>query len=622
MKRQSMMTGRRRAAVRGGLGLALLAGLAAPAAASAAPLAFAPCAERAQQGWECATLTAPLDYSGAVPGTVSLRVQRLAHDGPPRGKALVNMEGGPGGSTTHRSPQTRRLLGAVTAKHGYDLILLDTRATGASRPEAIALGTSRYYSTADTVRDLELMRQGLGIEKLALMGTSYSTLYVTEFARTFPERTDRVIADSPIGPARPDMFGAVTAAAALPALRSLCASAPCPGGRNAVAGDAEKLIARAKRGLFWIPFPSLLRNKKGVLERSMARLGQQGGTLLGTMVSADERTARFAQLPIALRDAARGDYRALGREATGASPPEGDTPVNGDITRITRCLDTRVPWPFEAPVEQRPATVKALREQQSVTAPEPWPTGVLERGPLLGCVEFGPAGLPGAIRGGAVPAVPGLILQGGLDLRTPPADARALAAAWPSATLVMAPGTGHGVLRAVTACATEAVDALLGGRAVDAQACADSGPVAEPLLVGTNPADLRPLPGAPRAVAKTAYAVVATLRDAEVMGANGAPRGGTNTQPGIVDGWVTARRSTPTRMAAQLHSYALQEGLVLDGTLTTRAPVSYTASVKLSGRHNGSVKIAAGRMTGTIDGRSIDVRLRGPLARPAVSRFG
>jgi hypothetical protein len=215
-----------------------------------------------------------------------------------------------------------------------------------------------------------------------------------------------------------------------------------------------------------------------------------------------------------------------------------------------------------------------------------------------------------------------VIFQGGLDLRTPPADARALAAAWPSATLVMAPGTGHGVLRAVTACATEAVDALLGGRAIAADGCADSGPVAEPLLVGTNPADLRPLPGAPRAVAKTAYAVVATLRDAEVMGASAAPRGGTTTQPGIVDGWVTARRATPTTMSAKLHSYALQEELVLDGTLTTRAPVSYSASVKLSGRHDGTVKIAAGRMTGTIDGRKLDVRLRGDLARPAVSRFG
>src|ERR1700754_3521878 len=88
--------------------LAAALGAVAPAAANAAPLTFAPCGEPEQRGWECATLVAPLDHTGAVPGTVSLRVQRLAHGGPPRSKALVNMEGGAGGSAAARLAPRRR----------------------------------------------------------------------------------------------------------------------------------------------------------------------------------------------------------------------------------------------------------------------------------------------------------------------------------------------------------------------------------------------------------------------------------------------------------------------------------------------------------------------------------
>ncbi|MDW5596860.1 alpha/beta fold hydrolase [Conexibacter stalactiti] len=616
--RRNGSNGRWRATLRAVAALTVVAAPAAvvPDAAEAAPLAFAPCAEKAQAGWECATLSVPLDHSGATPGTLELRVQRLAHDGPPRGKALVNIEGGPGGSTTARSAQTRRLLGAVTAKHGYDLILLDTRATGASRPQEIALGTSRFYSTADTVRDLELMRQGLGIEKLALMGTSYSTLYVTEFARTFPQRTDRVIADSPLGPAGPDHFGAVTAAAALPVLRDICRRSACPGGPGAAVRDLETVIARAKRGLFWIPEAMVWRGRR----MRDVRMGVQWGTLLTLMVGADEATARFAQLPIRLRDAARGEWRTLGRDVGGAR--ESSTPINPDVTRITRCLDARVPWPFEAPFEQRSAPVKALEAQVPLASLKPWNPKLIGNGPLWGCVEFGPSGLPGAIKGGAVPAVPGLILQGAWDLRTPAADARALAAAWPSATLVLAPGTGHGVLRAATTCATVAVDALLAGQQADGDACAELEPVAAPLLVGAEPEDLRALPGAPRAVAKTAHAVVATIHDAEVAVAAAAPRGGVTQPPGIADGFARATRRAGAPTVIRLSGYALQDGLLLDGTVTVRSTTAYAAQLKLSGRHSGSVKIAGGRMSGTIDGRKLDLRLRGALARPAVTRFG
>ena len=40
-------------------------------------LDFAPCTDADQQGFECATLTVPLDRSGAVSGSVPLAIERL-----------------------------------------------------------------------------------------------------------------------------------------------------------------------------------------------------------------------------------------------------------------------------------------------------------------------------------------------------------------------------------------------------------------------------------------------------------------------------------------------------------------------------------------------------------------
>ncbi|ADB48912.1 alpha/beta fold hydrolase [Conexibacter woesei] len=619
----------RRTARRGTAAVAALvvaAGAVAAAPAAAAPLSFSSCEEKQQQGWECATLVAPLDHSGAVPGTVSLRVQRLAHDGPPHAKALVNIEGGPGASTTGRSAQTRQLLGDVTARNGYDLVLLDTRATGGSTPRAIALGTSRHYSTADTVRDLELVRQGLGVERLALMGTSYSTLYAAEFARTLPDRTDRVILDSPLGPGGPTMFGEQTVAGVLPMVRDVCRTAGCPGSPARTGADLRAMVRREERGLFWVPHHSWMpppRGKKAP-ELIRANFGINRGAVLRMFTSADTQTALFALLPSAMRDAVRGDWRAFAA-ATGVDKTARfeDLDINDDINRITRCLDLRVPWPFETPAAQRDELLKRAREAVPTGPLAPFGARMLVGGPGEDCAAFGLSGLPTAIRGGAIPAVPGVILQGAWDLRTPPSEGRALAQAWPTGTLVVASGTGHGVLRAATACATEAVDALLAGKSVDGAACAGTEPVAQPLPVTSNPADLRPLRPAPRAVARTAAAVLATLRHAELLIAVGTPHGGTTYVGGIRTGSAHATRRPPSiATTIALDEYGVLPGVQLDGAIRVGQGGSYRVDVAVGGRHSGRVTIRGGRLTGTIDGRALAVRLPDQLGKPAVTRYG
>src|SRR3954470_15324257 len=69
-------------------------------------------------GFQCSTLTVPLDYSNQSAGTISIAVARLKASGSKRGSILVN-PGGPGGSGidyAKQKPVTKRI------REHYDLI--------------------------------------------------------------------------------------------------------------------------------------------------------------------------------------------------------------------------------------------------------------------------------------------------------------------------------------------------------------------------------------------------------------------------------------------------------------------------------------------------------------------
>jgi hypothetical protein len=94
-------------------------------------------------------------------------------------------------------------------------------------------------------------------------------------------------------------------------------------------------------------------------------------------------------------------------------------------------------------------------------------------------------------------------------------------------------------------------------------------------------------------------------------------------QAGLVDGWGRGSRTPPSpAVRATLGRYGLLDGLELTGTFAAHSTTSWTARVKLSGGHRGSVTIGKGRLRGTIDGTRVDVRVPAALARPAVTRYG
>ncbi|QYC42461.1 Carboxylesterase A precursor [Nonomuraea coxensis DSM 45129] len=191
--------------------------------------------------WECATLKVPLDH--ARPGGERLplalvRARARPGEGERRIGSLVLNFGGPGDSGVFTLP-------AMARKHylklhrRYDLVSFDPRGVGRSggvrcldgrafdawrrldgTPDgpaeeraltggfrAYAAACARharavlpYVGTENAARDLDLLRQALGEERLHYFGISYGTKLGGVYAHLFPHRVGRMVLDAVVDP--------------------------------------------------------------------------------------------------------------------------------------------------------------------------------------------------------------------------------------------------------------------------------------------------------------------------------------------------------------------------------------------------------------------------------------
>ena len=164
--------------------------------------------------------------------------------------AIVALAGGPGQAAIPFAEEFDELLGPIAATR--DLIVFDQRGTGLSHPLschafertcspsrsrersprcAAQLGSTRaFYTTADSVADIEAIRQAGGYEKLVLYGTSYGTKVAEEYAagpsrprRSAGARLGRHRPPAPTRSNRPTFTGAATV------LRAVCRQGACRG---------------------------------------------------------------------------------------------------------------------------------------------------------------------------------------------------------------------------------------------------------------------------------------------------------------------------------------------------------------------------------------------------------
>jgi pimeloyl-ACP methyl ester carboxylesterase len=616
--------------------LAAALGAAGPAAAQG-PLLLAPCEQ--PRGAECGTLTVPLDHGGQVPGTLPLRFVRYrATQGPARG-TLVFVAGGPGqpGIPLAETLREGPLEGVARS---FDLVVVDQR--GAGRSGALACSVAprgvlelqdaatledvvaavgrcgeelgerrRFFSTAETAFDLEDLRRALGLERIAVLGSSYGGQVAGEYVRRFPAATQAVVLDATSPIEGVDALSVLPGLALPRVLRELCFP---PGCEELFAAPtleqlgalAERLEERPLRGRVVLP--------SGRRERATLTAADVYALVRASDLDPFLRT----ELPAAIAAGNRGDAAPLLRlarrlGAAGGEPPELEEADNEVRLLATDCIEGRLPWsPASAPAGRTQALESALAENPGVYAPFGLEAVAGQLAATL-CLGW-PATPEPAQTGGRGPDVPVLVLGGREDLRTPLEDQRRAAGQFPSAQVLAVPDAGHTALGSdLTGCASAAVLAFLEGRPV--QRCARGERM--PDLALPVPRGLADLRGGP--VRRTTSAVQLTLLDAArqilALTANLEALAGAEQVriPGLRGGRIEIGRR-----GVRLRAYEFVTGVRLDGSLRTRGASRFTVT---GAGAEGIVRVdGKGELTGTLDGRQVRADLGGEDEGRAVAR--
>jgi pimeloyl-ACP methyl ester carboxylesterase len=605
--------------------------------------------ERASSGRSCARLTVPLDRSGTVPGTVTLRIERQKAKRSTR-PPLFLIAGGPGQSATDAfdSETVDRDLG--TEARSRDIVVMDLRGTGRSgaldcptlqrgstRAADIAacaakLGPRRdFYSSVDMAQDIDAVREALGAERIALYGTSYGTYVVQVYARSYPSRIDRLVLDSVVGPLGVDPFERASLASVPKVIGKLCGARRCRRILDDPVGDAARLAAQLDRR----PLTGYEVNRHG--RREPARIDGQG--LLELMVANDSIPMFVGSLiPGAVRNALRGDAVPLLRaHATWAAsrPPRSPRELSAAAYVATLCSDTLLPWGNATSLADRNAGAATYAAAQPAGAFAPFGVSTALRGDVLNTCRAWPSRSAQIVipARGPLPDVPALLLAGGMDVRTPVDNARAVAAQMPRAELVTIGNSGHGTMSwDLTGCPSHAVRRFLAGG--DSGRCGPGPLFATPYPA--PPMSLREVPGVGRP-RQTAAAVIYALLDASVSTTGELVARTKNAGPdellGLIEGQIRTGAlrggSYMLRLRKGVLGFdraAMIPGVRIDGRLRI-GKAGFFGPLRISGpaAARGRLTVRRSVLRGTLGGRRVRLRmgdvvdLFGGPARPAAS---
>ncbi|EFL34702.1 protease [Streptomyces viridochromogenes DSM 40736] len=189
--------------------------------------------------WQCATMKAPLDWHDPKGDTIDLELIRARTSGSESERigSLIFNFGGPGQSGVTTLPGFGEDF--ETLRTRYDLVSFDPRGVGRSAPvfcendqqldayfqqdatpddasertefvdntedfnQACEQNSGKklpHVRTTDAARDMDLMRQVLGDNKLHYFGFSYGTELGGVYAHLFPKRVGRAVFDAVVDP--------------------------------------------------------------------------------------------------------------------------------------------------------------------------------------------------------------------------------------------------------------------------------------------------------------------------------------------------------------------------------------------------------------------------------------
>jgi pimeloyl-ACP methyl ester carboxylesterase len=490
-------------------------GLVVPGGAEA-KLRFRSCQEAS-----CARLSVPLDHSGAVPGQLSLLVER--HESFERRKRGITLllANSPDLAATEMSEYEWEVP-------GRDLFVLDQRGTGggalrcrdleaatdtdAGREAAACatlLGDRRaFFRTSDTVEDIEALRTALEVERLTIVGVSYGAYVAQRYAMRYPDRVERLLLKSPVDAAGVDPLYLDSVAALRRTLPALCRS-----GCGSFTSDVVADTARFVRQLAAEPLRGTIVGPTG--HRRTASLTRQ--ELLYTLMGADDFFPMLPEFPAAMASALRGDTAPilrLKRRATARPPAIGPRIASPATRAATLCEEVRFPWAWNAAPAERDAAAYRSETAMDPSLVAPFDPGTLVRSDLMRLCRRWPTASPAPPpEPGPMPDVPVLVLAVPGSARFSLESARRTAARFPNGQLLETPGLLPLLGYRLSDCAGLAARRFLLGHGVQKR-CARGAPVLSPASPAPESlSDLAPMRRVPGRRGRLVHAVGATFGD-------------------------------------------------------------------------------------------------------------
>jgi len=569
----------------------------------------------------CGKVEVPLDRSGRTPGTVRLHVRRVPTLGASRG-ALFTLAGGPGQAATPFAEYEAFQLGR--GLDGREVVTFDQRGTGrsgtlrcptleglgerlvnvagAAADCAETIGPRRaFYTTRDSVEDLEAVRRAIGADKVILYGVSYGTKLALAYAAAYPAHVERLLLDSVVSTDGPDPFGRDSVGAMPRVLRNLC-DRRCKAFTQDPAADLAALVSRMGSGLLRGP---LVRDDGAI---QPARLGRI--RLMDLLFAGDFDPTLRAALPAAVRSALNGDPAPILRLARVADRV-GSDPVSyfsPGVYATTTCEEGPLPWSRSA------APAARVDEAMSLLASTPdAQLGPFDRltaftsSPVVQLCRLWPtAPAEPVIPNGPFPAVPALVLSGEDDLRTPLETARSVAARLPNASVLVVPDAGHSALDWPTGgCARSAARNFLLGKpnegCVRKLRFAPIDPIAPTALSQLDPAG-----GVGGRVGRTLAAVHRTLEDMGIQLTNALfSPGAFRASVGGLRSGVMSLKDYGLRLDRVVYAPGATVSGELRGDQLSRGFVRVSGSDAAPGR----LRLRHGRLSGRLAGRRVALRL-------------
>ncbi|WP_234307514.1 MULTISPECIES: alpha/beta hydrolase [unclassified Streptomyces] len=441
----------------------------------------------------CGTLKVPLNYRKPGGKKIDVAVSRLstAEPGKRRGVLLLN-PGGPalGGLGM---PATMAPTLPKSVRDRYDLIGFDPRGVEHSTPQScglkdptvtglfpfpaadgsitrnVALAKAdakqcataagddlKYYTTANTARDMDRIRQALGERRISYWGQSYGTYLGAVYRSLFPQRTDRMILEGNVNPAKvwadevADTWGKGMADRFPDAARVAAAQDATLGLGGTVEEVTRSYLALADRlDRAPAPVPGTSLSLDGATLRNVTY-----GLLLH-----NDTLPVLTQVWKAADDLAKGSVtdtdRAVLDQVFAGSPSAPGVPADNQATMFLALVCGDVEWPHD--VDGYAARTAADRKKWPLTAGMP--------ANIWACAFWGkPAEAPVTVTGTGARNT--LILQNRRDNATPWEGALGLhKALGRKSVLVGVDNGGHYVYNEGSACADRAtVDFLTTGR--------------------------------------------------------------------------------------------------------------------------------------------------------------